>query len=88
MDQTTNLPSSTALSDVPDRRDCTRCNGEQHLVGGAAGLGKYRCDVCELVVGFDLESSPAEFLINRGLPSRYTKDLFGNRLLPVENRLN
>jgi hypothetical protein len=39
------------------------------------------------VVGFDLEADPAEFLLDRGLPSRYSKELFGSRLLPTEFRL-
>jgi hypothetical protein len=50
-------------------------------------MGKYRCDVCEMVVGFDLHADPVEFLINRGLPSRYTKDTFGVVLLGSEFRL-
>jgi hypothetical protein len=78
---------STAVMDVPSGRSCTRCDGEQHLVAGAIGLGKYRCDMCELVVGFDLEADPPEFLIDRGQPSRYSKELFGSRLLPSEHRL-
>lgn len=80
--------TGTATVEVPTRRGCTRCDGEQHLVGGSGGLGKYRCDTCELVVGFDLESTPAEFLIDRGLPSRYTKNIFGSRLMPPEMRLS
>ena len=88
MDETT-APTSgtTAIAEVPTRRACTRCDGEQHLVGGSVGFGKYRCDTCEMVVGFDLESMPAEFLLDRGSPSRYSKDLFGSRLLPAERRL-
>jgi hypothetical protein len=87
MDET-NLPASgTVLVDVPESRSCTRCDAEQILVGVDRGLGKYRCERCELVVGFDLESEPAEFLISRGLPSRYTKELFGSRLLSNELRL-
>ncbi|MEX0953275.1 MAG: hypothetical protein WDZ26_05555 [Nitriliruptoraceae bacterium] len=88
MDETTHTTSGgTALVEVPQSRACTRCDDEQILVAEDRGLGKYRCGRCELVVGFDLESSPAEFLISRGLPSRYTKDLFGSRLLTVEHRL-
>lgn len=78
---------NTALADVTSRRPCTRCDGEQHLVDGASGFGKYRCDVCEMVVGFDLESEPAEFLIDRGQPGRYSKELFGSQLTPAERRL-
>jgi hypothetical protein len=40
-----------------------------------------------MVVGFDLESRPIEFLIDRGAPGRYTRGLFGSRLLPPEQRL-
>lgn len=72
---------------LPDQRPCTRCDGTQHLVATESGLGKFRCDTCEMVVGFDLESEPVEFLIHRGLPSRYTKDWFGARLAPQEQRL-
>lgn len=78
---------STAIAEVPTRRSCTRCDGAQHLVGGSSGFGKYRCDTCELVVGFDLESDPAEFMLDRGAPGRYSKELFGSRLLPIELRL-
>jgi hypothetical protein len=82
------LPTgSTALAEVPTQRACTRCDGEQHLVGGAGDMGKYRCEVCEMVVGFDLDADPAEFLLDRGLPSRYTKDVFGSQLLGSEWRL-
>ncbi len=87
MDDTTTPTGGTALAEVPTSRACTRCDDEQHLVGGASGLGKYRCGHCELVVGFDLEATPAEFLLSRGLPGRYTKELFGSRLLPSEHRL-
>jgi hypothetical protein len=34
-----------------------------------------------MVVGFDLEADPVEFLIDRGAPGRYTRGLFGSRLL-------
>ena len=87
MDDTTRSAGGTAVLEVPETRSCTRCDAEQVLVAGARGLGKYRCERCELVVGFDLESDPAEFLISRGQPSRYTKDLFGSRLLASEHRL-
>lgn len=86
MDEHT-APTATAVDTVATRRSCTRCSGEQHLVGEQGGFGKYRCDSCELVVGFDLEATPAEFLIERGLPGRYTKDIFGMRLMPAELRL-
>lgn len=74
--------------DLPTPRDCTRCDGQQHLVASSSGMGKYRCDVCEMAVGFDLHTDPAEFLIDRGLPSRYTKDVFGSVLLGPEHRLS
>lgn len=87
MDDMTRSAGSTAVVEVPQTRSCTRCEGEQMLVAEARGLGKYRCERCDLVVGFDLEAEPAEFLISRGQPSRYTKDLFGSRLLGSEHRL-
>lgn len=88
MDDTLN-PGATAVApvDVPEQRPCSRCDGTQHLVASGAGMGKYRCDTCQLVVGFDLDGDPAEFLIDRGMPGAYTKDVFGDRLLPVERRL-
>jgi hypothetical protein len=55
---------------LPEQRPCTRCDATQHLVASHMGLGKFRCDGCEMVVGFDLETEPTEFLIHRGLPSR------------------
>ena len=87
MDNAISPTGGTALVEVPSSRACTRCDHDQQLVGGARGLGKYRCGHCELVIGFDLEADPAEFLLSRGLPSRYTKELFGSRLLPSELRL-
>ncbi|MFP4149817.1 MAG: hypothetical protein ACLFUG_04735 [Nitriliruptoraceae bacterium] len=87
-DERTHHDGGTALVDVPETRACTRCEGEQALVSGSAGgFGKYRCDRCGMVVGFDLESHPAEFLIDRGAPGRYSKDLFGSRLAGSELRL-
>lgn len=86
MDSTT----QTAITDrpaVPEVRDCTRCDGKQHLVAAHEGMGKYRCDQCELVVGFDLDSDPVEFLIERGHPSRYTRDVFGMQLAGSERRM-
>jgi len=87
MENMTHASSASTLAGVERSRPCSRCDGEQHLVGESAGLGKYRCDDCELVVGFDLEGNPAEFLLHRGLPGRYTKSLFGTRLAPTEVRL-
>jgi hypothetical protein len=40
-----------------------------------------------MVVGFDLEDQPAEFLIDRGTPARYTREVFGERLTSDERRL-
>lgn len=65
-------------------RSCTRCDGSQHLTAHFEGMGKYVCDTCKMIVGFDLEADPNDFLINRGLPFQYTKNRFGTRLLPVE----
>lgn len=81
--------SSTAVIDasVPERRSCTRCDGEQVLMAETHGMGKYRCERCELVVGFDLEGDPAEFLLGRGLPGEYTKQVFGIELSVAERRL-
>lgn len=87
MTETTPQTGTAAVASLPTRRSCTRCDGEQHLVGVERGMGKYRCDVCEMVVGFDLESDSAEFLISRGLPGRYTKETFGSELLGSERRL-
>lgn len=72
---------------VPQERDCTRCEGTQHLVAAHEGLGKYRCDHCGLVVGFDLEATSPEFLLHRGLAGRYSKQVFGPELVPRERRL-
>lgn len=85
MNETTAPTLDAAL---PEERPCTRCDGTQHLVGEHEGLGKYRCDTCEMVVGFDLESDPPEFLIHRGTPGRYTKDWFGAELAAQERRLD
>lgn len=78
---------STLEIAIPEHRPCTRCDGTQHLVAAFAGLGKFRCDACELIVGFDVEADPVEFLLHRGLPGHYTKQWFGARLAPEEQRL-
>lgn len=70
--------------EVSDTRSCTRCEGTQHLVAHFEGMGKYVCDTCNMSVGFDLEADVSDFLIDRGLPFHYTKDIFGSRLMPVE----
>lgn len=62
------------------QRTCTRCDGEQHLVSSAFGMGKYVCDTCNMIVGFDHEADPNEFLIHRGLPKEYNKNIFGPKL--------
>lgn len=82
-------PTTTATDEpsVDAQRPCTRCDGQQHLVASGRAMGKYRCDTCQMVVGFDLRDLEPEFLIDRGLPSRYTKDTFGERVTPTERRL-
>lgn len=80
-------PTVPGTSDLPEQRSCTRCDGSQHLVAEVRGMGKYRCDTCEMVVGFDLTAEEPEFLIDRGLPKRYTKDTFGDRVLANERRI-
>ena len=80
-------PTSTVDDQVPSVRACTRCEGEQHLLDAARGFGKYRCITCGMVVGFDIEGDPVEFLLDRGAPGRYTRGLFGSRLLRPEQRL-
>lgn len=84
---TSGAPSAAVQDGVPSVRACTRCEGEQHLLDSARGFGKYRCITCGMVVGFDLEGDPVEFLIDRGAPGRYTRGLFGSRLLKPEQRL-
>lgn len=87
MDDEMSRPQGATLAGLPERRDCTRCDGTQHLQGQYGGMGKYRCDRCELVVGFDLEADPAEFLLSRGQPGSYSKDIYGSQLLGSERRL-
>lgn len=73
---------------LPETRSCSRCDDTQHLVAAVASMGKYRCAHCELVIGFDLEATDdREFLLDRGLPGRYTKDVFGPRLHGSELQL-
>lgn len=84
MDTTTPTVEPTT---PPDTRDCTRCDGSQHLVAAVEGMGKYRCDTCELVVGFDLQAEEVEFLIDRGQPGHYTRERFGPILMGPERRL-
>lgn len=85
MDTTTSTP--TVANPLPEQRDCSRCDGAQHLVAEVEGMGKYRCDSCHLVVGFDLEGDPREFLLDRGQPGAYTRDNFGPQLSVAERRL-
>jgi transcription elongation factor Elf1 len=82
----TRIESAVEEHRYDKQRDCTRCDGKQHLVGASGDFGKYRCDICEMSVGFDISSSPAEFLIYRGLPGRYTKNVYGERMKPGELR--
>lgn len=89
MEDTRQTTASTAEQPpVEPQRSCTRCDGRQHLVAAGSSMGKYRCDTCEMVVGFDLRDDEPEFLIDRGLPSRYTRDVFGERITPPERRLH
>ena len=84
MDDTTLTAPDASLAEA---RGCTRCNGEQVLVASERGMGTYRCDTCHMVVGFDLEAHPPEFLTDRGMPARYTRKVFGERLTTDERRL-
>lgn len=79
--------AAAMAGEVPPVRSCTRCDGEQHLVDADRGFGKYRCITCGMVVGFDLEARPAEFLVDRGSPGRYSQGVFGSRLQMPEFRL-
>lgn len=83
MDDTLTTPDA----DLASSRSCTRCEGDQLLVASGRGMGTYRCGTCAMVVGFDLEDQPAEFLIDRGTPARYTREVFGERLTVDERRL-
>lgn len=78
---------TTPAVSLDDTRSCTRCDGNQFLVASDKGMGTYRCDTCSMVVGFDLEDEPAEFLVDRGLAARYTRRVFGERLTRDERRL-
>lgn len=78
---------ATSDLDLRATRGCTRCDGEQQLVASALGMGSYRCTTCGMHVGFDLDGDPVEFLLDRGMPARYTRDVFGDRLLLDERRL-
>jgi len=71
---------------VPQSRECTRCDGHQYLVDERQGFGKYTCDKCKMITGFDLCANPVEFLIFRGNPQSWTKNVFGSRLGPSEQR--
>jgi len=84
MDETATPTADPRLAEM---RSCTRCEGQQHVVAQASGMGTYRCDTCSMVVGFDVESSPVEFLVDRGTPALYTRDVFGDRLTVDERRL-
>jgi hypothetical protein len=69
------------------QRECTRCDGQQHLLASQYGFGKYACETCQLTVGFDITSEPSEFLVHRGSPSHYTKGIYGSRLTGDELRM-
>lgn len=72
---------------IPELRECSRCDGMQHLTAFEHGMGTFRCDDCAMAVGFDLDAHPPEFLLSRGIPGRYTQSRFGDRILPSEQRL-
>lgn len=78
---------ATKAPQLSSERGCTRCDGTQALVASAHGMGSYRCGTCSMHVGFDLDGDPVEFLLDRGVPARYTQDVFGDRLLLDERRL-
>lgn len=85
--ETTTPPAPTSDVTFPELRDCTRCDGEQHLLAAHAGMGKYRCQRCAMIVGFDVDADPAEFLLDRGQARLYTRDVFGPVLMGVERRI-
>ncbi len=87
MDEYASGSMTATLDELPEQRPCTRCDGHQHLLASGQGMGKYRCDTCQMAVGFDLDARPVEFLLHRGMPSRYTKNVFGETLLGSERRL-
>ncbi len=87
MDTSSAAPTVHEPIPLPEQRGCTRCDGDQHLVAEVEGMGKYRCDTCHLVVGFDLEGEPREFLLDRGRPGAYTREVFGPVLTGAEHRL-
>ncbi len=78
---------ATKDPELRSTRGCTRCDGTQALVASGHGMGSYRCSTCGMHVGFDLHGDPVEFLLDRGIPARYTRDVFGDRLLLDEHRL-
>jgi hypothetical protein len=87
MSEFTDTATAVVEAEVPERRTCTRCDGQQLLVARDRGMGKFRCEDCDLVVGFDLDADPAEFLLARGFPGNYTKRVFGTTLAVHERRL-
>jgi len=78
------IPTEHTMTEV---RACTRCDGEQHLLDQCQGMGKFVCDTCKMRVGFDAAAEPVEFLMFRGEPRLYTKDVFGKQLSKDELRL-
>lgn len=87
MSESSRSTAAVVEAHVPERRTCTRCDGEQVLVAHHEGMGKYQCERCELEVGFDLSAQPAEFLLSRGFPGQYTKNVFGTTLAGSERQL-
>jgi ribosomal protein S27AE len=87
MSESTSPATALIEADVPERRSCSRCDGTQVLVAHHEGMGKYQCELCHLEVGFDLDNRPSEFLLARGRPGEYTKNVFGTTLSSQERQL-
>lgn len=84
------LEQEVAEAEVALTRSCSRCDGQQHLAHSDAkrGFGVYRCDTCQMRVGYDLDATPAEFLLYRGVPAYWnTSEVSGIRLLEKELRI-
>lgn len=87
MSESTSTAAAVVEAHVPQHRVCTRCDGTQALIAHHEGMGKFQCETCELEIGFDLATEPAEFLLSRGVPGRYTKNVFGSVLTGPERQL-
>lgn len=84
---TLNRAEEITNTDYPEKRECSRCDGTQFLIAYHNEFGKYRCDHCCMVVGFDVSAEKAEFIISKGMASHYTKETYGNFLNSKERRL-